>query len=288
MLFILLSVIWGSSFILMKIGLQNELSAYQVAALRMTSAGIVLLPFSVRSFYAIPKEKWGFVLLSGLLGSFIPAFLFCIAETKIDSGLAGILNALTPLFTILIGIFFFQVAVNWLKILGIVIGFLGLALLPFAGGEDVSTSNVGYAFLIVLATICYGLNVNLVGRFLKQQSSLHIVSLAFSFILVPGVIILIATGYFQTDFTTDNLLKGTGASVLLGIFGTALAGVLFYKLLQMAGPLFGSLVTYGMPFVAIGWAIVFNEEVSIWQFGCLILILIGVYVVSFKKNTSEL
>ena len=106
-IFCLLALIWGSSFILMKEGL-TQLSPYQVAALRMLFAGLVLLPFAFKALKKIPKEKMGLVLLSGIIGNFIPAFLFCIAETKIDSALAGILNSLTPLFTILVGVFFFQ------------------------------------------------------------------------------------------------------------------------------------------------------------------------------------
>ena len=139
-LFILLSFIWGSSFMLMKEGMQ-VLTPYQVAALRILSAGVVLIPFTYQAIKQVPKEKLGLVALSGLLGSFFPAFLFCIAETKIDSSLAGILNALTPLFTIVVGILFFQLKAERKKIIGIVIGFIGLILL-FTGSGHVDFKNV--------------------------------------------------------------------------------------------------------------------------------------------------
>ena len=161
-IFCLLALIWGSSFVLMKEGL-TQLSPYQVAALRMLFAGLVLLPFAFRALKKIPKEKMGLVLLSGIIGNFIPAFLFCIAETKIDSALAGILNSLTPLFTILVGLFFFKIATNTQKMVGILVGFIGLCLL-FAAGKNISFENVAYASLVLLATFFYGLNVNMVGK----------------------------------------------------------------------------------------------------------------------------
>ena len=122
-LFTLLSIIWGSSFILMKLGLET-LSPYQVATLRMLSAGIILIPFALEGFRKIQKKEFLYVILSGLLGSFFPAYLFCIAETKIDSSIAGILNALTPLFTISVGVFFFQMNASKQKIIGVLVGFV--------------------------------------------------------------------------------------------------------------------------------------------------------------------
>ena len=125
---------------LMKEGL-TQLSPYQLAALRMLFAGLILLPFAFKALKKIPKEKMGLVLLSGIIGNFIPAFLFCIAETKIDSALAGILNSLTPLFTILVGLFFFKIAANTQKIIGILVGFIGLCLL-FAAGKNISFQKI--------------------------------------------------------------------------------------------------------------------------------------------------
>lgn len=279
-LFIGLSVIWGSSFQLMKTGME-ALSAYQVAALRMASAGIVLLPFFIRALRNIPKQKIGLIVWSGLLGNFFPSFLFCIAETRIDSALAGILNALTPLFTILVSVSFFQAKVSWNKWLGVSIGFIGLCLLFLSKGVP-DLSYVSYSSLVLVATICYGLNVNLVSRHLQGIDSIHIASAALGFLLLPALLTLFITGYFNHDFTATPVLFSTGASVVLGALGTALASILFYMLVKRAGVIFSSMVTYGIPFVALIWGFLAHEEITLLQIGCLGIILAGVWVTNKK------
>src|SRR6476469_917662 len=141
----------------MKYGM-HVLSPYQVACLRMISAGTVLLPFAYKAFKNVPKANRGLIFISGLLGSFFPAFLFCIAETKITSTLAGILNALTPLFTISLGILFYKMQIGRLKAIGVLIGFAGLCLLPFAAGKSIGFQNVGYSLYAIIATVMYGIN----------------------------------------------------------------------------------------------------------------------------------
>jgi drug/metabolite transporter (DMT)-like permease len=279
-LFILLSLIWGSSFILMKAGM-HQLTPYQVASIRILSAGLVLLPFARKALQQVPKNKLGLVILSGLLGSFFPAYLFCVAETKIDSSLAGILNALTPLFTILLGISFFQLKAGWVKITGVLIGFLGLCLL-IAPGSKVTVDQFEYSLLVLLATLLYGINVNMVGRYMQGVGSLNIAALAFGFLVIPTLIILYFTGYFQLAITTQPVILSTLASALLGIMGTAVASVFFYMLVKRAGTLFASMVTYGIPFVAVLWGVWGGEQVTAMQIGCLAIILGGVYLVNKK------
>ncbi len=299
-LFIVLCFIWGSSFMLMKIG-NHELDPYHVASLRIFSAGLVLLPFAFTALKTIPRNKIFLAILSGLLGSFFPAYLFTIAQTKIDSSLAGILNALTPLFTIIIGVLFFKLKAARNKWLGIIIGFIGLGLLPFAANKTVSFNDLSYAFLILLATIFYGVNVNMVGKYLKSVNSINIAALAFVFLMIPSAIILYTTGYFDLDFSDpgtgtaavrrgfagtlitafsseNKIVSATAASVVLGVLGTAVASTIFYMLLKRAGALFASTVTYGIPFVAIFWGLIDNETITVWQVGCLGIILSGVYL----------
>lgn len=280
LIFSLLCIIWGSSFILMKGGM-NVLSPYQVASIRIISAGLVLLPFAAKAMRNIAKEKRGVVVLSGLLGSFFPAYLFCIAETKIDSALAGIMNALTPLFVIITGISFFQLKVKKLQLLGIIVGFIGLSLLV-AAGSNISLEYFSYSLLVLLATLLYGINVNMVGKHMQGIGSIEIASMAFVFLLIPCSIILYFTGYFALPLTEDAYLLSTGASAILGIFGTAVASVLFYMLVKRAGALFASMVTYGIPFVAIGWGIWGGEQVNLIQVTCCGIILVGVYLANKK------
>jgi drug/metabolite transporter (DMT)-like permease len=285
LLFVSLALIWGSSFILMKAGMQS-LTAFQVAAIRMLSGGLILLPLAWKSFRKIPRNKIWLIILSGFLGSFFPAFFFCIAETKIDSSLAGILNALTPLFTISIGALFFQLQVTATKIAGVVLGFLGLCLLFIARG-NLDFSYLSYSFLVILATLCYGINVNMVARHLKGISSVSIASFAFACLIPPSILILWKTGYFN-DISSNSISPtwwmSTFASIILGVMGTALASIIFYMLVKRAGTLFASLVTYGIPFVAIGWGLLYGESITTIQIACLLIILAGVYLVNRNKK----
>lgn len=276
----MLSLIWGSSFILMKAGM-NTLTPYHVASIRILSAGLVLIPFARKALRQIPKNKLVLVILSGLLGSFFPAYLFCIAETKIDSSLAGILNALTPLFVILVGISFFQLKANLQKIIGVLIGFGGLCLLVAPTG-NISFEHFSYILLILLATLFYGINVNMVGRHMQGVGSLNIASVAFVFLVIPCIIILYFTGYFALSLAHKDVLLSTLASFVLGVMGTAVASILFYMLVKRAGTLFASMVTYGIPFVAILWGVWGGEHVTLMQMGCLGIILGGVYLVNRK------
>jgi drug/metabolite transporter (DMT)-like permease len=260
----------------MKFGME-ALSPYQVASLRMISAGVILLPFAITAIRKIPRNKIALVMISGLLGSFFPAFLFCIAETRIDSSLAGILNALTPLFTVLVGVSFFKVEVTRQKYIGVILGFLGLALLFIARG-NISLTYLSYAFLVLLATIFYGINVNLIGSNMNKIGSLNIASLAFGFLIIPSAIILWYTGYFSYPLLQKEIIIATGASIVLGVFGTAIASVLFYVLVKRAGGLFASTVTYGIPFVAVFLGLMSGEFITLIQVGCLAIILLGVYL----------
>jgi drug/metabolite transporter (DMT)-like permease len=290
LVFALLALVWGSSFILMKEGLKS-FSPYQVASLRMLSAGLILLPFAYKAIQLIPRAKMGLVLLTGFLGNFIPAFLFCIAETEIDSSLAGILNSLTPLFTIIVGVLFFKVNTSWVKVLGMIIGFIGLSFL-LASGKDVSLHNLSFAGLVLLATLLYGINVNLVGRYMQNLGSLNIASLAFAFLVIPSFGVLYFTGFFNYSLHNPAVIKSLMASSILGIVGTSIATILFYFLVKRAGILFGSMVTYGIPIVAVGWGLIDGESLSFKQLICLGVILLGVYIVNrgnlnFIKKPSK-
>lgn len=264
----------------MKLGLET-LSPYQVATIRMLSAGLVLIPFAIEGFRNIPTNKLGYVILSGLIGSFFPAYLFCIAETKIDSSLAGILNALTPLFTITVGLFFFQMKAGRQKIIGILVGFVGLCLL-FLAQKNISLENFSYAFLVLIATLLYGINVNMVSKHLHNTGSMNIAAIAFTFLIIPCFVILFYTGYFSLDLLSRPVLKSTGSAFLLGFAGTAVATVLYYKLVKTAGGLFASTVTYGIPFVAVFWGVLGGESINLLQCGCMGIILIGVWLANKK------
>jgi len=281
-LFVALCVIWGSSFILMKWGLydanqQPVLSPYQVAAIRMFSSGLVMLPFLLRSLKNLPAPTVRYVLLSGWLGSFFPAFLFCIAETKIDGALTGSLNSLTPLFVIITGTLFFRMHTSWTRISGVLVGLIGSGLLLYINAGK-PNGYLAYTGFVVLATIFYGFNVNMVHEKLKGVSSVQIATIAFTGLIPPSLIILIFSGYFNLPLGEHVYVMSTLASSILGMMGTALASVLFYVLVKKAGGLFASLVTYGIPFIAILWGVYYGEKVTWMQVVALSIILLGVYL----------
>lgn len=274
--------IWGSSFILMKRGMfdssgNTTLSAFHVAALRMLSAGVILVPVAVKSFHNVPVKRFSLLILSGLVGSFFPAFLFCIAETKINSALAGTLNAVTPLFVIIIGAIFFHNKVVTQKLVGVIVGLVGSILLFLSHGYE-DLGYVEYAFFVLLATILYGLNVNIVQRHLKDIPSVQIAAIGFSFLIPVSFLVLYFTGYFNLPLSQHEYLLSTFFSCLLGVMGTAFASIIFYVLVKRTSGLFSSLVTYGIPFVAISWGLLAGETITFIQVACLAVILLGVYL----------
>ena len=268
----------------MKEGMK-KLSAYQVATIRILSAGLVLIPVTWKQFKKIPSNKLGYVLLSGLLGSFFPAFLFCLAETKIDSSLAGFLNALTPVMTIVIGMLFFQQVFQSHKLAGVLIALAGMLLLLLAKGS-VNLQYLSFASFALIATILYGLNINLVTRHLATIGSLPVVAVGFVLLLIPCCIILWLTGYFDLPLNHQDVLLSTAASALLGMMGTAVATILFYVLIKRAGGLFASMVTYGIPFIALFWGLLAGESINGWQIVGLGIVLCGVYITTRTKISN--
>ncbi len=277
LIFIGLSLVWGSSFILMLQGLKG-LTPYQVASLRIVFSGIVLLPIAMKHFKSIPINKLFIIFLSGLQGSLFPAFLFCIAETKVSSSLAGSLNALTPVFVIIMGAMFFASKVSFNKVLGIAVSFIGSVLLFFAQPSFNSNGNVFFVLLIVLATLLYGLNVNMVNKYLIGIPSLHIAAIALALNAIPALVVLYFTGYFHQNIFERSMLIATGYIFILGVFGTALASIFFYVLMKRSGMVFASMVTYAIPTVAVCWGIIYGETVGWKQVVCLLIILSGVYI----------
>jgi drug/metabolite transporter (DMT)-like permease len=286
-LFILLCLIWGSSFVLMKLGMfapdgSAVLSAWQVAALRIFTSGLVLLPFAIKAWRRITPALRGIILVSGWLGSFIPAILFCLAESRIDSALAGTLNAVTPLSTLLIGWLIYRVPVAKSKLWGILIGLAGCILLFMQKAFD-SVHHPGWAGLVLLATICYGWNVHLVKQKLSGISAIDIATLAFSGMIPFSLLLLVVSSYFRLPLLEPMYARATIAASILGIIGTAVASVIFYRIVKLSGALFASLVTYGIPFVAIGWGLVYGEKINITQVIALAIILGGVYLTNKER-----
>jgi drug/metabolite transporter (DMT)-like permease len=278
-IFIVLCFIWGSSFIAMKYS-KGGLSAWNIAALRIFSAGIVFLPFAFFHIQKINQKKIPVVILAGVFGNLIPAFFFAAAiSNNLDSSLAGILNSLTPLCVVLIGIIFFKDKIKKQKIQGVIAGFAGVVLLTLTRSNGtLQTDNLGYAALILLATILYGVNVNLYSHFMKEENPVHIATVSLAFMAIPAGIVLWYQGFFSLNFSNKVVREAVIYSSLLGIVASAIATVLFYVLVKRASGLFASLVTYGIPFIALFWGFIDGESIDLIEIGCLAIILSGVYL----------
>lgn len=277
---ILLALVWGSSFILMKMGLKGPdgspvLSPYQVASLRMMMAAVVLLPISLQAIRQIERKDWKYLAIVGFMGSGIPAFLFAISQQYLDSGLAGILNALTPLFTLLLAIIFFKKTTHRRQVIGMLIGFIGAAGIIAAKGS--SFQNMQYAFLIIAATMMYGVSVNTVGHHLRHIKAPWITALSVLMVSIPCSLYFFTTDY-SVIWTHPAGGRSIAAVATLSIVGTGIANILFFRLTQLSGAIMASTVTYLIPIVAVGWGYYMHESLSFWQIVFAGVILLGVYL----------
>lgn len=260
-----LSIIWGSSFILIKKSL-DHFNPYQVGSLRVLIAGIILLPVAISNYKLFPKKHIKWLILAALTGNFIPMFLFPIAEKEISSSIAGIINSMMPIFVIIVGALVWKFETTKKQIIGVLISFTGVCILAFGGGDSRELKIIPI-LLLLLATLCYALSTTTVKSKLMDVSSIVLSSFIFSFVLLfPSIIALTSTGFFsEFSFSKDNML-GLMFVSLLSIFGTGLAMTMNYRLLKVSTPLFASTVTLIMPIVAIIWGIIDGEKLSIMQF----------------------
>ena len=279
----LLALIWGSSFILIKKSLIG-LSPMQLGSLRIIITGFILFIAGFNSLKNLSKNAIKWIAMSGFLGTFFPAFLFAYAETEIDSAIASILNSIVPINTILFGFLAFNIISTKRQIIGVLIGFAGAILLISNGAAINPNQNYWYAFLVIIATVMYAFNINIIKRHLQNIPPLTIAVGNFIVIIVPAFLVLIYSGFF-----TQQVLQGPNFSIsifyvfLLSLFGTAIAKVLFNNLVQISTPVFASSVTYIMPIVAVFWGLLDNEVFSFWQGIATLIILGGVYLANSKR-----
>ena len=272
----ILALIWGSSFILIKKGLL-AFSAAEVGALRIVAAFAFLVPVAIPALHRLTARHFGLLLLIGLVGSLGPSFMFALAQTQLSSSATGILNAVTPLNVLLIGAAFFHKTITKKEVIGLGIGFLGAVMLTLAGSEGFGSLNY-YALLVVLATICYGFNLNIIKNYLGDLKPIVITGVSLLLVGPAAAVYLFGMSEFWTKAATDVAWWPMMAVVCLGVVGTAIALILFNKLVQIRTAVFASSVTYLIPIVAIGWGVVDNESLTYQHFVGMGAILGGVYV----------
>ena len=279
---ILLSFIYGSAFILIKKGLLG-LTPIQLASLRVIFSAFFLSIFGFKTLKLIPNDKWKWIILTGFIGNFFPVYLFSFSQTIINSSVAAVLSAMTPLFTIIFGYFIFAKRFNQNKIIGVFIGFIATMFL--VSNEISINSDYGgiYSVLIILATVCYAINANLIKYKLKGVSVFAIALGNFISVLPFGIIIFCFSDFPYYNFYESQLiLESIGYILVLALIGSALANVMFNKLISISSPVFSVSVTYLLPIVGIGWGVLDGEIFSKFQWICCLIILYGIYLVTKK------
>jgi len=280
---VILSIIWGSSFILIKKGLIG-LTAYQLGSLRIIFTAIFLFIIGFKSLKKIEKKHYKPVVISAFLGTFIPVYMFALAETEIDSAIASILNSLTPLNTLIFGFFFFNMTFRKNQVIGIIIGLAGTLLLIVSGANLNPDQNYWFSMFVIMASVCYAFNVNIIKIYMQDLSAMSIAVGNFLVITIPALIVLLLTGFFTGGLLFSSVVQESLLYiVVLAIFGTGIAKVMFNKLVQISTPIFSSSVTYTIPIVALFWGVLDGEKLNFMQILATLIILLGVFLANRKK-----
>lgn len=279
---VFLSIVWGSSFILIKKSLVG-LDALQVGSFRIIFAALFLMLVGFRRIMKLNARQWKWIVISGFLGSFFPVYLFSFAETEIDSAIASILNATTPLMTLIFGALFFKAIFTQNKVIGVIVGLIGTAGLILSGASVNPDQNYLYSLLVVLAASCYAFNVNILKTKMSDITPLGIAAGNFISLLIPAVLVLYFSRFFEQEITSE-IQSSLIYVAILGIVGTGIAMIIFNKLVQISDPVFTTSVTYTIPIVALGWGILDGEVFSSWQLLSALIILVGVFIVNRAKN----
>ena len=279
---LVLAFIWGSSFILMKIGMKS-FSSSQAAALRILMASLVLFPIALNNIKYLQRKDFKSLMIVGFIGSFFPAFMFMEAETRIDSTMAGMLNSLTPVFTLIIGLLFHRTAFRWMQVAGLAVGLVGAIGLILAGdGFYLGTMN-SYALYIVLATCFYAISINQIKAKLPHLTGVQVTSFSFLFI-GPVALIYLFTTNFAPALANPGWPLHLLALATLGIVGSALAMLLMNSLIRYSSAVAASSVTYVIPIFAIMWGLLYGEKVTLLHLLCMGFILAGVYLINWKRK----
>ena len=280
----LLSLIWGSSFILIKKGLVG-LTALQLGSLRIIFSSFFLLLIYWKRVYTINFFEWKWIFISAFIGSFFPAFLFAFAETEIDSSVASVLNSIVPLNTLIIGVLIFNIKSSAKQFMGVFIGFIGATLLIISGININPDQNYLYAGLVIICSFLYALNVNIIKKYLQHMSAVTLAVGHFSVIFAPAILIFYFSDFRITSLHSAEVQLSIFYVLILALFATAIAKVLFNKLIQISSPVFASSVTYSMLIVSILWGLVDGEKFSIYQLLSTLVIVLGIILTS-KKSRS--
>lgn len=279
----LLSLIWGSSYILIKRGLVG-LSPIELGSARIVISTVFLLVLGFNSLSGLSRYHWKWLIITGFLGTFFPSFFFAFAQLHIDSSVAAILNSLTPIFTVLVGITLFATRMLARQYFGVVLGFVGSLGLVWGGAQINPNQPIGYVLLIISASMCYAINIHFLKHKLSAVSPMAMTLGNFIAILPPALIMLFFSDFFSFQkLQNPEVITSLGYVATLAFFGTAIAKVMFNRFVKMASTVFVSSVTYTLPIIALFWGTLDGEKISSYQLLSTVVILVGVSL-AHKKN----
>jgi len=271
--FVVLAFVWGGSFILIKKGLIH-FSPIQVGAMRIALSAIAFIPIFLISRVAFPKGKVLLVTLVVFTGNGVPAFLFALAETRLGSAVTGVLNSLTPIFALFMGVFFFGTKLKKHHLLGLLLGCIGITVLMISE-RDWRVSS--YVLFVVLGTLCYGISANLVKRYCQDIHPIALTSVGFFSLGCFSIMILWLTGAGSIIAQADTWKVSMPSLILLALACTVFANILFYWLIQRTSAIFGSTIAYAIPCMALVWGSVDGEHITWFQFAGFGFIVAAVY-----------
>ena len=280
---VVLSFIWGSSFILIKKGLVG-LTAIELGSIRIIISALVLIPFTLNRLKKISFKQWKWIIISAFVGSFFPAFLFAFAEQEIDSSVASILNSIVPLNTIIIGLVLFGIKSTKRQIIGVLLGFFGAYQLIISGINLNPDQNYFYSGLVIICSFLYAFNVNIIKKYLQDLSAVAIATGHFTVILIPSIIVLLISDFNFERLQSPQTQISLFYVAVLAVFGTTLAKILFNKLINISSPVFSSSVTYSMLIVSIFWGVMDGENFSFNQLFATIIIILGILLTNKKSK----
>ncbi|UPS92844.1 DMT family transporter [Bizionia sp. M204] len=286
-LLLVITLTWGSSFMLIKKSLV-AFTPYEIGAIRIVGSGILLAIIGIPAIKKMTKKTLLWVAIVGFFGNFLPMFLFPIAQTQVSSSLAGILDSLVPVFVLIFGFLLFGIKSKMTQVIGAVIGFLGAASLIYFSDANTEGSQFGYTMLIVLAGASYGINAVVITERTSEVKAVELTAAVYTIWAIPAMVILYFTGFIQNFEMKPEYVEPLGYLGFLTIFGTAIAMLLYYKLIQNTSAVFASTASYLLPVVAVIWGIIDGEKFTIWYVFGGILILIGIYLIREKKVNPKL
>jgi len=286
-LLIVIALTWGSSFILIKKSLL-VFSPFEIGAIRVGVSGLIMAYVGIPALRKMDKKTLKWVAIAGFFGNFFPMFLFPLAQTQVSSSLAGILDSLVPVFVLVLGYVIFGKRSKWVQVLGALIGFIGAATLMYFSEASAEGSQLGYALLVVLATACYAISTLIIKEKLNHVSSMKLSGGIFTIWMIPSFLILLGSGFFTNFQSNPETWEAMGYLGVLTVVGTAIAMILYYKLIQNTSPVFASTVTYLLPVVAVIWGLLDGERFTVWYILGGLLILLGIYLIREKKKDPRL